>query len=135
MPVPQELKNRARELRSNQTDVEAKLWRRLRDRQVFGVKFRRQHPIGPYIVDFCCPDRDLVVVLDGGQHVEQASADQARTRFLESEGYRVVRFWNHEVLSQADAILAEIARLLSNPHPALSLKGRGLKKMTPSRGI
>ena len=135
MPVPQELKNRARELRSNQTDVEAKLWRRLRDRQVFGVKFRRQHPIGPYIVDFCCPDRDLVVVLDGGQHVEQASADQARTRFLESEGYRVVRFWNHEVLSQADAILDEIARLLSNPHPSLSLKGRGLKQMTPSEGI
>jgi len=135
VPVPQELKNRARELRSNQTDVEAKLWRRLRDRQVFGVKFRRQHPIGPYIVDFCCPDRDLVVVLDGGQHVEQASADQARTRFLESEGYRVVRFWNHEVLSQADAILDEIARLLSNPHPSLSLKGRGLKQMTPSEGI
>jgi very-short-patch-repair endonuclease len=71
VPVPQELKNRARELRSNQTDVEAKLWRRLRDRQVFGVKFRRQYPIGSYIVDFCCPTLRLIVELDGGQHAEQ----------------------------------------------------------------
>ena len=134
MPVPQKFRDRARQLRRQQTDVETKLWFRLRGRQICGVKFRRQHPIGPYIVG-CCPDRGLVVELDGGQHVEQASADQARTRFLESEGYRVVRFWNHEVLSQADAILAEIARLLSNPHPSLSLKGRGLKKMTPSKGI
>ena len=75
--VPQELKNRARELRSNQTDVEAKLWRHLRDRQVFGAKFRRQHPIGPYIVDFCCPTVRLIVELDGGQHAEHTMADES----------------------------------------------------------
>jgi very-short-patch-repair endonuclease len=122
------LRNRARQLRRQQTDVESKLWIRLRDRQLCGVKFRRQHPIGPYIVDFCCPDRGLVVELDGGQHAEHTSSDQARTRILNAEGYRVVRFWNHEVLNQADAILDEIVRLLSHPHPSLSLKGRGLKK-------
>jgi adenine-specific DNA-methyltransferase len=116
-------------LRRQQTDVESKLWMRLRDRQLCGAKFRRQHPIGPCIVDFCCTDRGLVVELDGSQHAEQATADQVRTRFLEANGYRVVRFWNHEVLEQMDAILEEIIRLLSDPHPSLSLKGRGFKKV------
>ncbi len=125
MPVSLKLRNRARQLRRQQTDVETKLWIRLRDRQLCGAKFRRQHPIGPYIVDFCCPDRGLVVELDGGQHAEQTLADQARTRFLEADGYRVVRFWDHEVLDSMDTILEEIVRLLSNPHPSLSLKGRG----------
>ena len=92
MPVSQKFRDRARQLRRQQTDVETKLWFRLRGRQICGVKFRRQHPIGPYIVDFCCPDRGLVVELDGGQHAEHTSSDQARTRFLEAEGYRVVRF-------------------------------------------
>jgi adenine-specific DNA-methyltransferase len=91
--------------------------------------------MGPYLVDFCCPDRRLIVELDGGQHAEHTSSDQARTRFLEAEAYRVVRFWNHEVLNRRDAILEEIARLLSNPHPSLSLKGRGLKKVTPSKEL
>ena len=113
VPVPQELKNRARELRSNQTDVEAKLWRRLRDRQVFGVKFRRQHPIGSYIVDFCCPTLRLIVELDGGQHAEQNAADQARTCFLESRGYRVLRFWNNQVMTQLDEVLEEISSVVS----------------------
>ncbi len=135
MPVSQKFRDRARQLRRQQTDVETKLWFRLRGRQICGVKFRRQHPIGPYIVDFCCPDRGLVVELDGGQHAEHTSSDQARTRFLEAEGYRVVRFWDHEVLNRMDAILEEIVRLLINPHPSLSLKGRGLKKMTPSKGL
>jgi very-short-patch-repair endonuclease len=108
MPVSQELKNRARELRSNQTDVEAKLWRRLRDRQMFGVKFRRQHAIGSYIVDFCCPTLRLIVELDGGQHAEQSPADQARTFFLESRGYRVLRFWNNQVMTQLDDVLEKL---------------------------
>ena len=124
-PVPQELKNRARELRSNQTDVEAKLWRRLRDRQVFGVKFRRQYPIGSYIVDFCCPTLRLIVELDGGQHAEQSAADQARTCFLETRGYRVLRFWNNQVMTQLDGVLEEISKWCVDPHPSLSLKGRG----------
>jgi very-short-patch-repair endonuclease len=124
-PYPPKQKINARRLRRTQTDAEAKLWARLRARQISGVKFRRQHPIGPYIVDFCSPDHGLVVELDGGQHAEQTSADQARTHFLEAEGYRVVRFWDHEVLNHLDAILEEIVRLLSNPHPSLSLKGEG----------
>lgn len=128
LPYPPRQRTSARKLRRQQTDVESKLWMRLRDRQLSGAKFRRQHPIGPYIVDFCCPDRELIVELDGGQHAEQASADQVRTDFLEAAGYRVVRFWNHQALDQMDAILEEIVRLLSDPHPSLSLKGRGLKK-------
>jgi len=123
--VPQELKNRARELRSKQTDVEAKLWRRLRDRQVFGAKFRRQHPIGPYIVDFCCPTLRLIVELDGGQYAKQTVADESRTHFLESRGYRVLRFWNNQVMTQLDAVLEEISKWCVDPHPSLSLKGRG----------
>lgn len=106
---------------------------RLRDRQLCGAKFRRQHPIGPYIVDFCCPDRGLVVELDGGQHAEQILSDQVRTRFLETAGYRVVRFWDHEVQSQMDAILEEIVRLLNDPYPSLSLKGRGLRMPVESK--
>lgn len=132
MPVSIKLRNRARELRRQQTDVENKLWFRLRDRQLCGAKFRRQHPVGLYIVDFCCPDRGLVVELDSGQHAERRSADHHRTRYLESAGYRVVRFWDHEVLDSMDAILEEIVRLLRDPHPSLSLEGRGLKRVRRS---
>ena len=132
MPFSLKLRNRARNLRRQQTDVETKLWCRLRDRQLCEAKFRRQHPNGPYIVDFYCPDRGLVVELDGGQHAEQTSADQARTRFLEAEGYRVVRFWDHEVLNHMDAILEDIVRLLSNPHPSLSLKRARVKRVWSS---
>jgi adenine-specific DNA-methyltransferase len=123
LPYPHGQKARARQLRINQTDVEAQLWKRLRSRRISWAKFRRQHPIGPYIVDFCCPDRGLVGELDGGQDAEQASDDQVRTQFLEANGYRVVRFWNHEVLDSMDSILEEIVRLIRDPHP--SLKGRG----------
>ena len=81
-------KGRARKPRESQTDVEGKLWSRLRDRQVHGVKFRRQHPIGPFIVDFCCFEKGLVVELDGGHHAERNAADKRRTGFLERRGYR-----------------------------------------------
>jgi very-short-patch-repair endonuclease len=108
---------------------------RLRDRQLCGAKFRRQHPIGPYIVDLCCPDRGLVIELDGGHHAKQMLADQERTRFLETAGYRVVRFWDNDVLSQMDAILEEIVRILNNPHPSLSLKGRGLNTIKSSKEL
>lgn len=83
----------ARQLRRSQTDAERKLWTRLRARQVNGLKFRRQHPIGRYIVDFCCPEHQLVVELDGGHHARQARADEHRTKFLVQLGYRVLRFW------------------------------------------
>jgi len=84
---------------------------------MFGAKFLRQHPIGPYIVDFCCPTLRLIVELDGGQHAEQSAADQARTCFLETRGYRVLGFWNNQVMTQLDDVF--------DPHPSLSLKGRG----------
>jgi len=93
--------DRAKQLRRDSTDAEKTLWRLLRARQLNGVKFRRQHPIGPYIVDFVCLEQHLVIELDGGQH---ALDSPARTRFLESEGYRVLRFWNNEVLANPEGV-------------------------------
>ena len=110
-------KGRARKLRENQTDVEGKLWSRLRDRQLSGVKFRRQHPIGPFIVDFYCLERGLIVELDGSQHVQRNTGDKRRTRFLEGLGYRVLRFWNNDVLSNFDGVLERVSEALDGPHP------------------
>jgi very-short-patch-repair endonuclease len=117
MPASEKMRNHARDLRRQQTEVELRLWSRLRDRQLCGAKFRRQHPIGPYIVDFCCPERALIVEVDGGQHAEGSTGDQRRTNFLEANGFHVVRFWNNEVLEQTDAVLEEIVRLLGQPSP------------------
>jgi very-short-patch-repair endonuclease len=108
-------KSRARKLRKNLTDVENKLWSRLRGRQLSGVKFRRQHPIGPFIVDLCCVERGLVVELDGGQHAERNTADERRTRLVERFGYRVLRFWDNEVLSNLDGVLERINEVLEGP--------------------
>jgi very-short-patch-repair endonuclease len=107
----------ARRLRRQQTEAERKLWARLRARQVNGSKFRRQHPIDHYIADFCCPDRRLIVELDGGQHAEQRDEDQKRTSFLELQGYSVLRFWDNEVLRNIEGVLERIAIALRNPHP------------------
>ena len=115
------LRDRARELRKNQTDVEAKLWSRLRGRQVAGAKFRRQYAIGYFIADFCCYEQRLVVELDGGQHAEAGAFDQRRTEFLVAEGYRVLRFWNNEVTENIDGVLGRISETLTLPSP----KGRG----------
>ena len=93
-----DLLDRARRLRRDQTEAERKLWSRLRGRQVNEAKFRRQHGIGRYIADFCCPERKLVVELDGGQHITLAESDQRRAAFLRQRGYRVLRFWNNDVL-------------------------------------
>jgi len=107
-------RDRARALRAAQTEVERRLWQRLRNRQLKGAKFRRQHPIGSYIADFICPDARLVVELDGSQHGEERArqADQRRTEYLESQGYRVLRFWNEEVLTNIDGVLETISRHL-----------------------
>ncbi len=80
------------------------------------MKFRRQHPISYFIVDFCCLEHRLVVELDGGQHAEQVEADQKRSAFLAGRGYRVLRFWDNEVMEDTDAVLERIAAVLSNPH-------------------
>ena len=104
-------------LRSTQTDAERKLWFYLRNRGLSSAKFRRQRLIGAYIVDFCCLEQKLVVEVDGGQHVVDAERDQKRTDFLLSKGYRVLRFWNHEVLAQLELVLEQIDRELKTPSP------------------
>ena len=127
--TPYDLLSRSRQLRADQTEAEARLWSRLRAARLNGMKFRRQAPLGRYIVDFLCSSEKLVVELDGSQHVEQASYDAERTRFLEGEGYRVVRVWNNDVLARTDAVLEAILAAAA-PHPgaarlSLSPEGRG----------
>ena len=102
----------ARSLRRNQTDAENRLWYFLRAHRFSGFKFRRQHPIGPYIVDFACPAEKLVVELDGGQHADAGYDDEARDKWLEQRGYRVLRFWNNDVLAETQAVLQSILTAL-----------------------
>ena len=106
--------NRARRLRRDATDAESRLWLKLGDRRLSGFKFARQRPIGPYIVDFVCRDRKLIVEVDGGQHADNVR-DRIRDDNLAAEGYRVLRFWNTDVLSNMDGVLITIlAELESN---------------------
>ncbi len=107
----------ARRLRRDQTETERRLWTRLRARQLCGAKFRRQHPIGPYIADFCCVERGLVVELDGGQHAFNVAEDSKRSEFLGDYGYRVLRFWDNEVMENIEAAVQHIANVLNAPHP------------------
>jgi very-short-patch-repair endonuclease len=108
----------ARRLRKTQTDVEAHLWQQLRNRYFARYKFRRQHKIDRYIVDFVCLRRRLIVELDGSQHIEQKEYDAQRTAYLNLQGFHVLRFWNHDVLENIDGVLEEIHRtLLLDPHP------------------
>lgn len=115
---------RSRSLPRNMTDAERQLWRILRMRQIPGHKFRRQVPLGRYIADFVCHEARLIIEVDGGQHA-LAGNDIERTEFLESEGYRVLRFWNNEVLANLagvyDAIVGELAPIT----PTLTLPHRG----------
>jgi len=103
---------RARELRRDMTDAERFLWRHLRAGQLVH-KFRRQHPIGPYIVDFACPSAKLIVELDGGQHAGSA-CDASRDAFLRREGYRLLRFWNNDVLQNPEGALGMILQQLAD---------------------
>lgn len=107
--ISRELRQRARELRKNPTPAERKLWQRLRRRQVNGHRFRRQHPIGCYIADFCCIQQRLVVEIDGPIHRQQRARDRERTEALETEGYHVLRFTNTEVEGDVERVVAEIA--------------------------
>jgi len=109
--------NKARELRKNPTEAESNLWRHLRHRQLGGHKFRRQQPIGSYIVDFVCFEKRLIIEVDGGQHSEQAAYNSKRTVWLETQGFRVLRFWNNQVLSELDAVKEMIYEALSVPIP------------------
>lgn len=106
--------HRAVELRHDQTPAEAKLWSRLWAHQVNGVGFRRQHAIGKYIADFCAPSKKLIIELDGSQHLAQQEYDAERTAFLESKGYRVLRFWNSEVLGEIESVLRVIMDIVDS---------------------
>ena len=107
----------ARRLRWELTDVERKLWYHLRGRRFEGVKFRRQYPIGRYIVDFICVEQKLIIELDGGQHALNVAYDQARDAWLAEQGYHMLRFWNNEVIENMEGVLISIKTALGNPHP------------------
>jgi very-short-patch-repair endonuclease len=108
------MQRRAAELRRNQTEAEAKLWTYLRAHRANGVHFRRQHAIGNFVVDFCAPRKKLIIEVDGGQHLEQEEYDIERTRFLESQGYKVLRFWNNEILKDIEGVMHVILDVLEN---------------------
>jgi len=115
----------AKQLRRSMTDAERRVWYHLRAGRLMGAKFRRQVPIGPYVTDFVCHERRLVVELDGSQHLALRDADSVRTRYLESRGYSVLRFWNDDALLRTDLVLEEILRALSpSPRPS-PVKGEG----------
>jgi very-short-patch-repair endonuclease len=104
---------RSRELRRDSTDAEKRLWSLLRNRNLEGWKFRRQVPIDSFIVDFCCIEARLIVELDGGQHADEKKCyDDLRTQQLKGLGFRVLRFWNSEVLQETEGVIQEIGRML-----------------------
>ena len=107
---------RARELRKNATEAEKRMWHALREK-IPGVKFRRQVPIGAYYADFLCFSAKLVIEVDGGQHGEAQDYDARRTAFLKAQGYRVIRFWNNDVLENTDGVIAMVMDSLS-PSPS-----------------
>jgi len=102
----------ARTLRKQMTDAERRLWRHLRNRELGGWKFKRQYPVGPFVVDFICVEKNLVIEVDGGQHAENEGADLQRSAYLNKMGYRVFRFWNNQVLQETDAVLEAIFAIL-----------------------
>jgi very-short-patch-repair endonuclease len=106
------LRKFAAELRKNMPDAEKALWQRIRHRQLGHFKFRRQYVIKPYVVDFVCLAAKLVIEIDGGQHAEAEDYDTLRTNYIEAQGYRVVRFWNNEVLYELDGVLGMIISIL-----------------------
>jgi very-short-patch-repair endonuclease len=108
---------RARALRGNLTDAELRLWARLRRKQVDGHRFRWQVPIGPYIADFVCLDAKLVIEVDGGQHNDDTLRDARRTALMEAQGFRVLRFWNNDVLGNIEGVLEIIRQALADPPP------------------
>jgi adenine-specific DNA-methyltransferase len=121
---------RARDLRQSQTDAEALLWYHLRSRQLVGAKFRRQHPAGPYFLDFYCKEHRLCVEVDGTQHHEPEphEHDSERTAYLTSQGIRVLRFDNAQVIGDVEAVLSRVLAALNHPHPTLSLSEGGLSE-------
>jgi very-short-patch-repair endonuclease len=118
--------NIARKLRKQATKTETLLWRKLKMRQIQGFKFRRQQPIGPYIVDFVTFEKKLVIELDGGQHAMEREKDEERDAWLKDQGYEVLRFWDNQVFENLDGVLEVIKNKLLSPSPNPSHKGRGI---------
>ena len=132
----QRLVNQARQLRRNSTEAERRLWSKLSSMRLGGVKFRRQHPIGHCIVDFVSLESKLVIEIDGGQHNDSnvEKQDELRTAWLTSEGYRVLRFWNNNVLNNSEGVIISIKEAVAAGSPSSSpspLKGEGIKRNSP----
>lgn len=108
--MPTKIKNieNVKKLRKNSTPMEIKLWHYLRSHRFMDLKFRRQHALGKYIVDFICIEKKLIIEIDGGQHNTQQEYDEIRTKFLNHLGYKVIRFWNNEVLNQFEIVKTKI---------------------------
>ncbi|TAH34019.1 MAG: endonuclease domain-containing protein [Alphaproteobacteria bacterium] len=108
----------AKAMRNDPTDAEYRLWYHLSNRQLLNHKFRRQHPIPPYIVDFCCIEKKIIIELDGGQHAEDGHAiyDKKRDEFLKNAGYDVIRFWNQEVMKNIDSVIETILYKLEHKY-------------------
>jgi very-short-patch-repair endonuclease len=107
-------KQKSRALRNNMTDAERHLWYYLRRRHISGYKFRRQFPLGNYIVDFICLEKRLIIEVDGGQHAEQIQYDKSRDSWLNEQGFQLLRFWNSEVLGETEAVLAKIWQVVTS---------------------
>jgi len=122
------LVEQARKLRKESTDAEKRLWSHLRAHRYGGHKFKRQQPIGPYIVDLVCFDARLVIEIDGGQHADETERDSARDAWLAREGFRVLRFWNNEVLGNTEGVMQQITLSLRTPSP----RARGGRSRFPS---
>ena len=121
----------ARRLRKDITDTENEMWKHLRNRHLMGMKFRRQYPIGKYILDFACVEKKVGIELDGGQHAIMQAKDRERDLFLKDKGYSIIRVWNNESLKNTEAILGYIVYELNKkcPHPdPLPQAGEGIKR-------
>ena len=129
-----QIQSRARALRKNPTDVERLLWRHLRMRQLDGYKFRRQQPIGNYIVDFVCLEKRLIIELDGGQHAEQSNYDSERDAWLRNQRFTVLRFWNNDVLINVEGVASGIFETLKSS-PFLNPSPQGGRKEIAGKNI
>jgi very-short-patch-repair endonuclease len=116
---------KARQLRRRATEAEKKLWKHLRARQLEGVKFRRQEPIGRYIVDFVALEKKRVIEVDGGQHAVEKERDRKRDEWLEHEGFEILRIWNNDIFDNLNGVLEREREILLYPSPSPSHKGRG----------
>ena len=123
--MPVNLTQKAKTLRRESTDAERALWRHLKTKQLEGLKFRRQEQIGHFIVDFVCYEKRLIIEADGGQHALEREKDEERTLWLNAQGFKVLRFWNHEILTNIEGVLEAVrADLFPSPQPSPT-EGRG----------